>query len=165
MCSIVVGEHRFWLFVFCARLNTYYMHTLYITYIQGMHVLYACMQVYTYLAGRLRWQRGARQQLWCVAVQIVHNICITTILHLGTGTAQPTARTSALKRASASRRTKPEHNVAMHFMFVPFQLHICVEENSNLGGRQIASQGVILFSKSNEYFWHACILQISCGII
>ena len=46
----VVGGRRFWpFFVFSRRLNIYYIHTLYITYI-----LYAHIQLYPYLAGRLQ---------------------------------------------------------------------------------------------------------------
>ena len=50
-------------FVFCAWLNIYCIHTLYI-----MYILYVYTLVCIYLAGRRQWQRTVRQQFWYTSV-------------------------------------------------------------------------------------------------
>ena len=72
VCVKLVGGRNFCnFFVFCGRLNIYYINTLYITYTLCVYI-----QLYTYSAGCPQWKRDARNHYvlihgWIVKVSIL----------------------------------------------------------------------------------------------
>ena len=114
--------------------HLYYKHTLYIIYI-----LYVCIQLYTYLAGRPRCQKPARQQLCCSRLLLRADTITSLDFEIS-------ALNTAVVRANAAYTSE----VASQVIFLAAVLGIGVLESASTTTRVSSAQNVSISSKFSQ---------------